>query len=92
MERLLKLLAEVETDEDPDLDKEDNGPDNILKHIFSDHESLCEHDTESQEDRDSGNCVHQKRALSGEKQNLGRIFVVKISCRTYLEQKDQRKM
>ncbi|GBN56193.1 hypothetical protein AVEN_231676-1 [Araneus ventricosus] len=55
MEHLRKLLAEVETDEDPDFDNEDNGPEGVLEEIFSDHESFCEHDTESEEDGDSGN-------------------------------------
>ncbi|GBN18160.1 hypothetical protein AVEN_127197-1 [Araneus ventricosus] len=55
MERLRKLLAEVETDEDPDFDNEDNGPEDVLEEIFSDHESFCEHDTESEEDGGSGN-------------------------------------
>ncbi|GBN60642.1 hypothetical protein AVEN_28771-1 [Araneus ventricosus] len=55
MERLSKLLAEVETDEDPDFDNEDNGPEDHLEENFSDHESFGEHDTESEEDGDSGN-------------------------------------
>ncbi|GBM51099.1 hypothetical protein AVEN_216870-1 [Araneus ventricosus] len=55
MERLRKLLAEVETDEDPNFDNEDNGPEDVLKEIFSDHESFSEHDTESESDGDSGN-------------------------------------
>ncbi|GBM76653.1 hypothetical protein AVEN_234871-1 [Araneus ventricosus] len=55
LERLRKLLAEVETDEDPNFDNEDNGPENVLEEIFSDHESFCEHDTESEEGGDSGN-------------------------------------
>ncbi|GBN22859.1 hypothetical protein AVEN_237221-1 [Araneus ventricosus] len=45
----------VETDEDPDFDNEDNGPEDVLEEIFSDHESFCEHDTEYEEDGDSGN-------------------------------------
>ncbi|GBM45275.1 hypothetical protein AVEN_36639-1 [Araneus ventricosus] len=36
-------------------DTEDNGPDDVLEENFSDHESLSEHDTELEEDRDSGN-------------------------------------
>ncbi|GBM84092.1 hypothetical protein AVEN_40842-1 [Araneus ventricosus] len=52
MERLRKLLAEVENEEDPDFD---NGPEDVLEEIFPDHESFCEHDTESEEDGDSGN-------------------------------------
>ncbi|GBN01296.1 hypothetical protein AVEN_201317-1 [Araneus ventricosus] len=91
MQRLRKFLAEVENDEGIDFDNEDNGPENILQEIFSDHENFWKNDTESEEDGDSGNCFLQKRALSGEKQNLGRIFVVKIFCRIYLEQMDQRK-
>ncbi|GBO05257.1 hypothetical protein AVEN_157488-1 [Araneus ventricosus] len=51
-ERLSKLLAEVETDEDPDFD---NGSEDVLEETFSDHESFCDHDTESEEDGDSGN-------------------------------------
>ncbi|GBM25834.1 hypothetical protein AVEN_32500-1, partial [Araneus ventricosus] len=51
IERLRKLPAEVETEEDPDFD---NGPEDVLEEIFSDHESFCEHDTESEEDGDSG--------------------------------------
>ncbi|GBN85654.1 hypothetical protein AVEN_89967-1 [Araneus ventricosus] len=54
MERLRKLLAEVETDEDSGFDNDDNGPENVLEEIFSNHESFSEHDTESEEDRDSG--------------------------------------
>ncbi|GBN80674.1 hypothetical protein AVEN_140494-1 [Araneus ventricosus] len=41
MERSRKLLAEVETGED-------NGPEDVSEEIFSDHESFCEHDTESE--------------------------------------------
>ncbi|GBM10232.1 hypothetical protein AVEN_177499-1 [Araneus ventricosus] len=52
MERFGYLLAEVETDEDPDFDDE---PEDVLEEIFSDHESFSEHDTESEEDGDSGN-------------------------------------
>ncbi|GBN39067.1 hypothetical protein AVEN_106612-1 [Araneus ventricosus] len=99
MERLRKLLAEVETDEDPYFDHEDNGPEDVLEEIFSEHERFCEHDTQSEEDEDSGNedvnklnFFYIKRALDGEKQNVGKIFVVIILCRTYLEQKHQRKM
>ncbi|GBM03148.1 hypothetical protein AVEN_200835-1 [Araneus ventricosus] len=55
MEHLRKLLAEIETDEDPDFDNEDNGSEDVLEEIFSDHESFCERDTESEEDKDSGN-------------------------------------
>ncbi|GBO34777.1 hypothetical protein AVEN_93068-1 [Araneus ventricosus] len=94
MEPLRKLLAE--TVEDPDIDKENNGLEDVLEDIFLDHDSFCEHDTESEKDGDSvnndviWNSFHQKSSLSGEKQNLGRIFVVIILCR--LEQKDQQKM
>ncbi|GBN78596.1 hypothetical protein AVEN_150708-1 [Araneus ventricosus] len=55
MERLRKLLAEVESDEDPNFDNEDNGPEDVSEEILSDYESFCEHDTESEEDGDSGN-------------------------------------
>ncbi|GBN55748.1 hypothetical protein AVEN_26655-1 [Araneus ventricosus] len=55
MKRLRKLLAEVDTDEDPDFDNEGNGPEDVLEETFSDHESFCEHDTESEEDGDYGN-------------------------------------
>ncbi|GBM50597.1 hypothetical protein AVEN_70235-1 [Araneus ventricosus] len=55
MECLRKLLAEVETDEDPDFDNGNNGPENVLENIFSHHKSFCEHDTESEEDEDSRN-------------------------------------
>ncbi|GBN21817.1 hypothetical protein AVEN_154339-1 [Araneus ventricosus] len=53
MERLRKLLADVETDEYSDLDFEHNGP--VLEENFSDHERFSEHDTESEEDGVSGN-------------------------------------
>ncbi|GBL76044.1 hypothetical protein AVEN_234354-1 [Araneus ventricosus] len=55
MESLHKLLAEVETDEDPDIVNEDNGLEDVLEEIFSDHESFCEHDMESEEDGNSEN-------------------------------------
>ncbi|GBM21080.1 hypothetical protein AVEN_202168-1 [Araneus ventricosus] len=98
MERLRKLLAEVEIDDDTEFD---NGSEDILAENFSDDESFGEHDTESEEDGDSGSeevnnleWFHQKMAYSGGKQNLGRIFLlaVIILCRVYLEQKGQPKM
>ncbi|GBM00247.1 hypothetical protein AVEN_32601-1 [Araneus ventricosus] len=52
MERLRKLFAEIETDEDSDFDNE---PEDILGENFSDHESFREYDTESEEDGDYGN-------------------------------------
>ncbi|GBM94822.1 hypothetical protein AVEN_26533-1 [Araneus ventricosus] len=55
MERLRKFLAEVETDEDPDFDNEANGPEDVLDDIFSDHESFCEHDTESESGNEEAN-------------------------------------
>ncbi|GBN97578.1 hypothetical protein AVEN_201563-1 [Araneus ventricosus] len=55
MERLRRLLAEVETDEGSDFENEDNGSENNLEDNFSDRESFCEHDTEWEEDGDSGN-------------------------------------
>ncbi|GBN68782.1 hypothetical protein AVEN_70109-1, partial [Araneus ventricosus] len=44
-----------ETDENPDFDNDDNGPEDDLEERFSDYEIFCEHDTESEEDGDSGN-------------------------------------
>ncbi|GBO11326.1 hypothetical protein AVEN_153766-1 [Araneus ventricosus] len=77
MERLGKLFAEVETDEDPDFDSEDNRPEDILGEIFSNHESFSEYDKESEEDGDSGNeevnnseWFSSKLAYSGEKPDL----------------------
>ncbi|GBM91231.1 hypothetical protein AVEN_274048-1 [Araneus ventricosus] len=55
MERLRKLLAEVETDEDPDFDNEGNGPEDGLEENFSDQKSFGEHDTESEVGGHSGN-------------------------------------
>ncbi|GBO38419.1 hypothetical protein AVEN_193620-1, partial [Araneus ventricosus] len=52
---LRKLIAEVETDEDPDFDNEGDGSEDVLEGIFPDQESFCEHDTELEEDGDSGN-------------------------------------
>ncbi|GBN73303.1 hypothetical protein AVEN_128603-1 [Araneus ventricosus] len=85
MESLYKLLAEVETNEDSDFDNEYNGPEDVLKKNFSDHESFRKHDMESEEDGGSGikklitrNGFHQKMAYSGGKQNLGRIFVIDV--------------
>ncbi|GBN70424.1 hypothetical protein AVEN_227427-1 [Araneus ventricosus] len=52
MKRLRKLLAQVETNEDPNFDNEDNGSEDLLEVIFSDHESFCKQDTESEEDGD----------------------------------------
>ncbi|GBN42358.1 hypothetical protein AVEN_101687-1 [Araneus ventricosus] len=55
MKRLHKLLAEVETHKNPDFDNEGNGPEDVLEEIFFlDHESFSEHDTESEEELDSG--------------------------------------
>ncbi|GBO31083.1 hypothetical protein AVEN_144524-1 [Araneus ventricosus] len=55
MARLRKLLAEVETDEDPVFENEVNGREDVLEENFSDHERFSEHDTESEEDGDSRN-------------------------------------
>ncbi|GBO22193.1 hypothetical protein AVEN_153440-1 [Araneus ventricosus] len=52
MERLRKLLADDETDENPEFDNEEN---EVLEDNFSDHESFSKYDTESEEDGDSGN-------------------------------------
>ncbi|GBL73821.1 hypothetical protein AVEN_163938-1, partial [Araneus ventricosus] len=62
------------TDEYPDFDNEDNGPENVLEDNFSDHKSFCEHDTESEEDGDSGNeqlgMVYIKRCLILEEKHI----------------------
>ncbi|GBN40126.1 hypothetical protein AVEN_241280-1 [Araneus ventricosus] len=50
VERLYKLLAEVETDKDSDIDNEDNGPGDAFEENFSDHENFSEQDTDSKED------------------------------------------
>ncbi|GBN04652.1 hypothetical protein AVEN_191585-1 [Araneus ventricosus] len=55
MECFRKLLAEVETDEDPDFDNEENGPEDVSEENFLDHESFSEQDTESEEDGYSEN-------------------------------------
>ncbi|GBN21031.1 hypothetical protein AVEN_202505-1 [Araneus ventricosus] len=70
MERLRKLLAEFETDEDPDFDNEDNGPEDVLEEISSDHDSFCEHDTESEEDGNSGNEDVNKLELFSSKESI----------------------
>ncbi|GBO28231.1 hypothetical protein AVEN_152671-1 [Araneus ventricosus] len=72
MERFRKLLAEVETDEDPDFYDEENGPEDVLEDIFSDHECFCKQVKESEEDgnsrnEDENNLEQQNRTLSGEK-------------------------
>ncbi|GBN96540.1 hypothetical protein AVEN_48285-1 [Araneus ventricosus] len=96
MERLRKLLAEVGSDEDPHFKK---GPQDVLQEVFQ----IINVSANMMRNRNrmeilemkmriTWNCFHQKRALSGEKQNLGKIFVVIILYRAYLEQKGQRKM
>ncbi|GBN10436.1 hypothetical protein AVEN_190786-1 [Araneus ventricosus] len=99
MELLLKLFAEVVTDEDSDFNNEGNRPGDILEEKFSNNESFSEYETES--DGDSGNeevnnleWFSSKLAYRGGKQNLVRIFVLFaiILCRVYLEQKGQGKM
>ncbi|GBL91000.1 hypothetical protein AVEN_184394-1 [Araneus ventricosus] len=102
IERLLQLLAEVETDEESDFDNENNGPEDVLEENFSDHESFSGHDTESEKDGDSGNeegnnsewFTPKDVNVQWRKENLSRIIVlvVIILCRVYLEQKNQRKM
>ncbi|GBN34202.1 hypothetical protein AVEN_25465-1 [Araneus ventricosus] len=52
MERLCKLLSEVETDEVSDIQNEHEY---VLQENFSTRESFSEHDTESEEDGDPGN-------------------------------------
>ncbi|GBM64246.1 hypothetical protein AVEN_167271-1 [Araneus ventricosus] len=54
IERLHKLLAEVEIDEDSDFDNKDNGPEDVLEKNFSDHESFSKHNKESEEDSGNG--------------------------------------
>ncbi|GBO07252.1 hypothetical protein AVEN_174913-1 [Araneus ventricosus] len=55
MERLRKLFAELETDEDSDFDNENNRPEDISEESFSNHESFSSYDTVSKEDGDYGN-------------------------------------
>ncbi|GBM43697.1 hypothetical protein AVEN_26563-1 [Araneus ventricosus] len=55
MEHLPKVIAEIQTDEEPEFDNEDNGPGDVSEENFLDHESFREQDTESEEDGDSGN-------------------------------------
>ncbi|GBN60745.1 hypothetical protein AVEN_37925-1 [Araneus ventricosus] len=55
MERLRKLLAEVQTNEYSDHENEDNLPEDVWEENFSDHECFSEHDTESEVAGDSGN-------------------------------------
>ncbi|GBM50256.1 hypothetical protein AVEN_141870-1 [Araneus ventricosus] len=55
MELLRKLLAGAETGKDSDCDNEDNGPEVVTEENFKDHESLMNHDTESEDDGDSRN-------------------------------------
>ncbi|GBL91572.1 hypothetical protein AVEN_23633-1 [Araneus ventricosus] len=93
MERLRKVLAEVETDDDPDFENE---PDDVLEEIFqimkvSANMIRNRKRTEILERMMliTWNCFHQKRALSGERQNFGKILVVLILCRSYLEQKEK---
>ncbi|GBM92056.1 hypothetical protein AVEN_136826-1 [Araneus ventricosus] len=46
LERLRKILAEVENDADSDFDNEDNRSGDVLEENFSDHENFSKHDTE----------------------------------------------
>ncbi|GBO09980.1 hypothetical protein AVEN_205049-1, partial [Araneus ventricosus] len=48
VERLRKLFAELETDEDSDFGNEGNRPEDILEESFSNHESFSEYDTVSE--------------------------------------------
>ncbi|GBN64973.1 hypothetical protein AVEN_79973-1, partial [Araneus ventricosus] len=54
MESLCKLLAEIETYEDPDFHNADNGNYDVWEENFSDHESFKEHNTDSEEEGDYG--------------------------------------
>ncbi|GBN97408.1 hypothetical protein AVEN_219436-1 [Araneus ventricosus] len=75
------------------LDNENIGPENVLEEIFSDHESFCQHDTESEEEGDSRNDDVNNLELFSSKEGtewrkkLGKILVVIILCRCYLEKK-----
>ncbi|GBN56813.1 hypothetical protein AVEN_155636-1 [Araneus ventricosus] len=69
MESLRKLLAEDETDEDPDFENE---TEDVLEEIFSDHESFCEHDMEWEEDGDSGNEDANNLELLSSKEGIER--------------------
>ncbi|GBN31706.1 hypothetical protein AVEN_253247-1 [Araneus ventricosus] len=93
MRRLYKLLAEVETDEDPDFD---NGP---YEDIFSDHESFSEDYTESKEDRDSGNddvknleLFSSKDGVQWRETKFRQIIICRNIDLAYLEQKEDLKM
>ncbi|GBN20986.1 hypothetical protein AVEN_263903-1 [Araneus ventricosus] len=96
IERLRKLLAEDETNEDSDFDNEDNGPEDVLEENFSDHESFSEHDTKSEEDGDFGNEeVNNSEWFSSEDgvQWGKRKFRQNIRmCLAYLGQKYQRRI
>ncbi|GBL98385.1 hypothetical protein AVEN_187724-1 [Araneus ventricosus] len=78
MALLRKRLAEIEIDEDSDFENEDNGLGNNLEDNFSNYDSFCEHDMESEDDGDSGNeeviitrnVLHQNIAHSGGKQKM----------------------
>ncbi|GBM17654.1 hypothetical protein AVEN_202819-1 [Araneus ventricosus] len=61
MERLRKLLAEVETNEYSDHENENNLPEDVWEKNFSDHQCFSEHDTESEEAGDSGNEENEKQ-------------------------------
>ncbi|GBL90174.1 hypothetical protein AVEN_227226-1, partial [Araneus ventricosus] len=71
VERVRKLLATVQTDEYPDLCNEDNGPDDGLELIFSDHENFCDNKTKSEVDRDSGNEDENNLKLFSSKEGIG---------------------
>ncbi|GBO05218.1 hypothetical protein AVEN_106938-1 [Araneus ventricosus] len=91
MELLLKLFAEFETDDDPDLTMRTMDLRMFQKRFFSDHESFCHHDTESEEEEDSRNDDVNSLELFSSKEGtewrkkLGKILVVIILCRSYLE-------
>ncbi|GBN17088.1 hypothetical protein AVEN_108153-1 [Araneus ventricosus] len=70
MKRLRKLLVEVVTDEDPNFDNECNGPEDDLEAIFLDHETFSKHDSESEENRDSGNVVVNNLQLFSSKEGI----------------------
>ncbi|GBM69989.1 hypothetical protein AVEN_225394-1 [Araneus ventricosus] len=90
-------LAEVETDEDSDFDKEDNGQEDVLELNSSDHENFSEHYTELEEDGDSGNEIVMNSewlsAIDGVQWRKTKfVLTAIILCRGFLDQNNQRKM
>ncbi|GBO11113.1 hypothetical protein AVEN_9182-1 [Araneus ventricosus] len=63
LERLRKLLAEVENYQDSDFNNEDNGHGDVFEENFSDHENFSEQDNESEEDGRHCFSTYQKKAV-----------------------------